>query len=120
MLDMGHPPLLAEDMCRAFELSAPYLYHTHLGSCVKRDPDSEFYGDKHPLWGLKEGECDLSEVVEFFEAAFAVGYLGRGHRATISLEMQPYPGLSAKESIDIWLYKLNEAWRLDWKQDTPG
>ena len=117
MLDMGHVPLMEEDIYRAFELSAPYLYHTHLGSCVKRDPDNEFYGDKHPPWGLEEGECDIPEVVEFFDAAFEVGYLRSGQRATVTLEMQPYPGLSAEESINIWLEKLNEAWSLYWKQD---
>jgi len=120
MLDMGHLPLLEEDIYQAFELSAPYLYHTHLGSCVKSDPESEFYGDKHPPWGLKEGECDVAEVAEFFDAAFAVGYLRPGQRATVTLEMQPYPRLSAEESIDIWLEKLDEAWSLYWRQDRPA
>ncbi len=119
MLDMGHLPLLDENIYQAFELSAPYLYHTHLGSCVKSDPESEFYGDKHPPWGLKDGECDVPEIVEFFDGAFAVGYLRCGHRATVTLEMQPYPSLSAEESIDIWLEKLNEAWALYWEQDRP-
>ena len=119
MLDMGHVPLLEEDIHEAFRISAPYLHHTHLGSCAKRDPDSEFYGDKHPPLGLPEGECDVPEVVEFFEAAFAVEYLRPGHRATVTLEMQPYPGLSAEESIDIWLEKLDQAWSLYWKQAGP-
>ena len=120
MLDMGHIPLLEEDIHRAFEISAPYLHHTHIGSCVKRDPNNEFYGDKHPPWGLEGGECDVPEVVEFFDAAFAVGYLRPGHRATVTLEMQPYPGLSADESIDIWLEKLDEAWSLYWSQRRQG
>jgi len=120
MLDMGHVPLLEEDIYRAFELSAPYLYHTHLGSCVKRDPESKFYGDRHPPWGIEEGECDVPEVVEFFDAAFKVGYLRSDQRATVTLEMQPYPSLSAEESIDIWLEKLDEAWSLYWKQDRPA
>jgi len=120
MLDMGHIPLLEEDIHRAFEISAPYLHHTHVGSCVKRDPNNEFYGDKHPPWGLEGGECDVPEVVEFFDAAFAVGYLRPGHRATVTLEMQPYPGLSADESIDIWLEKLDEAWSLYWSQRRQG
>jgi len=115
MLDMGHVPLLDEDIHQAFRISAPYLHHTHIGSCVKRHPDNEFYGDKHPPWGLAEGECDVPEVVDFFDAAFEVGYLGSGQRATVSLEMQPYPDLSAEESIDIWLEKLEQAWALYWE-----
>ncbi|MCK4324865.1 MAG: TIM barrel protein [Armatimonadetes bacterium] len=120
MLDLGHVHLLNEDIHQAFQLSAPYLHHTHLGSCVKRDPDSEFYGDEHPPLGLAEGECDVPEVVQFFEAAFAVEYLRPGHRATVTLEMQPYPGLSAEESIDISLEKLELAWGLYWSQATPA
>ncbi len=120
MLDLGHVHLLNEDIHQAFQLSAPYLHHTHVGSCVKRDLDSEFYGDTHPPLGLAEGECDVPEVVEFFEAAFAVGYLRSGHRATVTLEMQPYPGLSAEESIDIFLEKLEQAWSLYWEQAGPA
>jgi len=120
MLDMGHVPLLEEDNHQAFQISAPYLHHTHVGSCVKHDPNNEFYGDKHPPWGLDEGECDVPELVEFFDAAFEVGYLHSGRRATVTLEMQPYPGLSAEESIDIWLEKLDQAWSLYWEQAGPA
>ena len=120
MLDMGHVPLLEEDIHEAFRISAPYLHHTHVGSCVKRYPDSEFYGDKHPPLGLAEGECDVPEVVEFFKAAFAVEYLRPGHRATVTLEMQPYPGLSAEESIDISVEKLEQAWGLYWQTAGPA
>lgn len=115
MLDMGHLPLLDEQMRQAFEISAPYLWHTHVGNCLKSDPDSEFYGDKHPPLGLPGGEHDWLDVVEFFRAAFDVGYLAPGKRATVTLEMQPHPGLSAEESVPIWLKKLEEVWTFYWE-----
>ncbi len=112
ILDQGHVALLDEDIHEALEIVAPYLYHVHVGSCVKRDPTDSFYGDMHPPWGYEGGECDVPDTVELFQAAFDVGYLAPGKRASLTFEMQPYPGLGAEESVDIFLDKLDEAWEI--------
>ncbi|MGG1516469.1 TIM barrel protein [Paenibacillus oryzisoli] len=112
LIDMGHVPLMEETFAQAVADSSSYIRHVHLGSCVKRDPADPLYGDMHPPWGYPGGENDVPELVEFLKALFASGYLGSsGERPTVTLEMRPYPGRSERESVDIFLEKLEKAWR---------
>lgn len=111
LIDMGHVPLMEETFAQAVADSRSYIRHVHLGSCVKRDPADPLYGDMHPPWGYPGGENDVPELIEFLMALFASGYLGAGgERPTVTLEMRPYPGRSERESVDIFLEKLQEAW----------
>lgn len=112
LVDMGHVPLMEETFAQAVADSSSYIRHVHLGSCVKNDPANPLYGDMHPPWGYPGGENDVPELVEFLKALFACGYLGAGEeRPTVTLEMRPYPGRTERESVDIFLDKLEEAWR---------
>jgi sugar phosphate isomerase/epimerase len=109
MVDMGHLPLMGEDFATAIELSAPCLWHVHLGSAVMRHPAHPLYGDNHPPLGLAEGEHDAAHLVAFLHALQAVGYLD-APGATLTFEMRPYPGLSERESAARAFAMLAHAW----------
>lgn len=112
LTDMGHVPLMEETFREAVRVSAPFLHHIHLGSCVMRDSNDPLYGDMHPPWGYPGGENDVAETAAFLEELFAAGYLGEGRRPTVTFEMRPYPGLTESESIELFLAKFNEAWAI--------
>ena len=111
MVDMGHLPLLDETFAHALALSAPYLWHVHLGSAVMRDPSHPLYGDAHPPLGIPEGEHDLTDLAEFLVELAAVGYFS-APEVTLTLEMRPYEGVSPRASVERWLEMLEEAWDL--------
>lgn len=111
LIDMGHIPLMNETFAQAVKDSQSYIRHVHLGSCVMSNPANPLYGDMHPPWGYEDGEHDVVELVEFLKALFASGYLGGEDRPSVTFEMRPYPGKSERESVDIFLAKLREAWK---------
>lgn len=112
LTDMGHIPLMGETFREAVQISAPFLHHIHLGSCVMRDPGDPLYGDMHPPWGYPGGENDVAETALFLAELLAAGYLGQGKRPTVTFEMRPYPGLTEPESIDRFWAKWSEAWAM--------
>jgi sugar phosphate isomerase/epimerase len=111
LIDMGHIPLMGETFAGALQEAKPYVRHIHLGSCVMSNPANPLYGDMHPPWGYKDGENDVPELIVFLQQLFKIGYLGGESRPTVTLEMRPYPNLTERESVDIFLAKLREAWQ---------
>jgi sugar phosphate isomerase/epimerase len=111
LIDMGHIPLMEETFTDALREAKPYVRHIHLGSCVMSNPANPLYGDMHPPWGYVDGSNDLPELIEFLKQLFAIGYLGGKAKPTVTLEMRPYPGLTERQSVDVFLSKLDEAWR---------
>ncbi|MHA6482918.1 sugar phosphate isomerase/epimerase family protein [Paenibacillus sp. strain BS8-2] len=111
LIDMGHIPLMGETFEGALQEAKPYVRHIHLGSCVMSNPTNPLYGDMHPPWGYADGENDVPELIEFLRELFRIGYLGGESKPTVTLEMRPYPGKSERQSVDIFLSKLDEAWR---------
>lgn len=110
MVDMGHLPIMGETFAQALWLSAPYLWHIHLGSAVLRDPAHPWYGDFHPPLGLPEGEHDGSHLTAFLRVLRAVGYLD-APGAVLTLEMRPYPDCTQRQSVERWLEMVAEAWQ---------
>lgn len=110
LADMGHIPLMKETFEFALRACAPYIRHIHLGSCVKDDPADPLYGDMHPPWGYPGGAHDVPELTRFLRELREIGYLGGSVRPTVTLEMRPYPAATERDSVDIFLRKLYEAW----------
>ncbi|WP_164821329.1 sugar phosphate isomerase/epimerase family protein [Paenibacillus koleovorans] len=111
LIDMGHVPLMGETFAQSLQDGGAYVRHIHLGSCVMRNPANPLYGDMHPPWGYEDGEHDVPELIQFLKALFAAGYLGGAERPTVTLEMRPYPNLGERASVDIFLDKLEQAWK---------
>ncbi|MHB1191005.1 MAG: sugar phosphate isomerase/epimerase family protein [Armatimonadota bacterium] len=110
-LDMAHVPLMGESFEHAIKTVAPYLKRVHLGNCVMRDSTNPWYGDKHPPIGIEGGEIDVPELEEILRLLLDVGYLSRENRRALVLEIQPFPGKSADETVNDNMNRLKEAWR---------
>ncbi len=110
MVDMCHLPQFHETPTMAMRALGGAMRHVHLGTCVVGDPNSPFYGDKHPGWGL-EGTCwGKREVAELIREGMAMGYFSEQSRGTASFEMVAYEKENYLDSLDrFWTY-LNETW----------
>ena len=109
MVDMGHVPLMGDTFEEAIMLSLPYLHHIHIGNCVMKNPESTYYGDKHPPLGIDSGENDMPELEEFLSILLKSGYMENGGKRSVSIEMQPYPGVSSQLSALVGFEKMNNA-----------
>jgi sugar phosphate isomerase/epimerase len=111
-LDMAHVPLMGETFEQAIRTCVPHVKRVHLGNCVKRHPESPWYGDKHPPIGLEGGEIDVPELAGILALLLDVGYLNRENRGALILEVQCFPGLSPAETVQDNLRRLGAAWDL--------
>lgn len=112
MLDIAHLPLMGEALENAVEASMPAgLVHLHMGNAVL-EPSSPFYGHTHPPIGVQNGMFDCAELAEQFEVLLKSGYLPAlpgSPRASISLEVRPYPGVSGELSAKVMYEKVSNA-----------
>lgn len=112
MMDIAHLPLMEETLEEAIAASLPVgLVHVHMGDAVL-DPTSVFYGHTHPPVGVQKGTFDLPELTDQFVQLFECGFIPReagGERASISLEVRPYPGVSEETSIRFMYEKMKSA-----------
>ncbi|MBS6395938.1 MAG: sugar phosphate isomerase/epimerase [Clostridiales bacterium] len=112
MMDTAHLPLMGETIDHALKVSLPAgLLHVHMGDAVLNE-SSTFYGHTHPPVGVQGGLFDLDELTRQFIEMFNHGYIpkkpGR-KRASISLEVKPYPGCSEITSIQLMYEKVKSA-----------
>ncbi len=110
MLDLSHLPLQHERSREALTAARDVLTHAHVGNCVLKDPKHPRYGDQHPRFGLEGGENDVPELVEFLSVLFEVGYLKRGPRRMVSIEVKPGPD----ETSDDLLAHTKRTWEAAW------
>jgi sugar phosphate isomerase/epimerase len=114
MYDMGHAPLLEEDPAEALRMLKDCLVHVHVGNCVKT-PEHSAYGDKHPRFGLKGGENDVPQLVEFLRALKDIGYIPSSPlevSPVIGFELKPVPGEKPESVIANGKRTWRKAWSL--------
>lgn len=111
-LDMAHLPLMREDFRSAIRRTAPWLKRVHLGNCVSRHREDPFYGDKHPPMGYPGGDIDVPELVEILTTLKETGFLNRAHRGDVLVEINPFPGRSADDSVADNFKRVHDAWQL--------
>jgi sugar phosphate isomerase/epimerase len=114
MYDMGHAPLLDEKPRDALRTLRGYLVHVHVGNCVKT-PGHSVYGDKHPRFGLKGGENDVPQLVEFLRALKDIGYIPSSPHEfspVIGFELKPLPGEKPESVIANGKRTWRKAWSL--------
>lgn len=112
MMDIAHLPLMEETMEHALSASIPVgLLHIHMGDAVL-EPSNSFYGHTHPPVGIQGGSFDLPELTDQFKKLFQCGFIPSTpgqKRASISLEVKPYPGCSEAASIQLMYEKIKTA-----------
>ena len=112
MIELAHLPLLRETSRQALTAAKDVLTHVHVGNCVVRDPKHPQYGDLHPRFGLEGSEIGVDELAEFLSVLFEIGYLGKGVRRIVSIEVKPVPG----ETADSLMEATKRAWESAWQK----
>lgn len=112
MMDVAHLPLMEEEFEQALEASLPVgLLHIHMGDAVL-DESNVFYGHTHPPVGVQGGQFDQKEITEHFVKLFQCGFIPKNpgeKRASISLEVKPYPGAQEETSVRLMYQKVKAA-----------
>ena len=112
MLDIAHLPLMEETLDEAVAAYGEIGFvHLHMGEAVL-DPDNIFYGHTHPPVGVHGGLFAQKDLVSQFEKFIEIGFIPKkpgGKRASISLEVKPYPGASEATSIRLMYEKFYSA-----------
>lgn len=65
VFDISHIAQLSENLYSSWEIAREYCSHVHLANCVL-DIDSPLYGDKHPLFSVKNGIYTHESAAEFY------------------------------------------------------
>ena len=112
MLDLAHLPLMEETLDSALHAAKIVgIRHIHMGNAVL-NPAHPYYGHMHAPIGIQDGEFDVPELISQFEKLMQISYIAekpQKQRATISLEVRPYPGASEETSIMLMYEKMKYA-----------
>ena len=84
--------------------------HAHIGNCVCRNAENEYYGDNHPPFGHEAGENDTAELVEFLQQLKNIGYLQQGKKSIVTAEIRPMGGLTPADAIENAKKTMQAAW----------
>jgi sugar phosphate isomerase/epimerase len=112
-VDLSHLPLLGESPIESLTPLQPHLIHVHVGNAYTADTESPAYGDQHPRFGLAGSSNDVSQLVEFFQALFAIGYFDKDLptvRPVVTFEVKPLPGEASELVIASCKRVMKEAW----------
>ncbi len=110
MVDLSHLPLLGESAREAILPIKDFLVHAHMGNCIMKDKNQIGYGDEHPRFGIKGGENDVEELIEYLRVLLEIGYLNSDNPPFLSFEVKPLPGESSEIVIANAKRTLKEAW----------
>lgn len=116
MIDMCHIPLMHETIAQAVADTGDYLEHIHLGNCVI-DPQSPFYGDKHPGLGIEGGVFGVFDIAELFRLCLANGYFTKEAPGSASIEMRRLPDRPSEKCFDKYYEAVCRAWDMAVKID---
>ncbi|SHE74665.1 Sugar phosphate isomerase/epimerase [Caldanaerobius fijiensis DSM 17918] len=110
VVDLSHLPLLKETPEQALIPVKDHLTHAHIGNCVVKDKNHVAYGDAHPRFGIKGGENDVPQLVQFLKVLFDIGFLNDKKPPIVSFEVKPLPNESPEVVIANAKRTLLEAW----------
>ena len=110
MVDLSHLPLLKETPKQAILPVKDYLVHAHMGNCILKDKEHPGYGDQHPRFGIKGGENDVKELIEYLRVLLDIGFLNPENPPIVSFEVKPLADESSEVVIANAKRVLREAW----------
>jgi sugar phosphate isomerase/epimerase len=119
MIDLGHVPLLHEDIQTCLRTASAYLKHMHVGNCVIKDKNSERFGDTHPYFGYAGSEIDLEQVRNLLALLKNINYFDFKEKNTvgnrlpsISLEIVKEKG----EDIELIIANTKRVFDRAWQE----
>lgn len=66
-LDLSHLKQLNEKPIESIEKAFNYCHHIHFANCIIKNKTSYLYGDKHPEFGIDDGEISYKDLINFYE-----------------------------------------------------
>ena len=113
MIDFGHLPLMEESVEHAVETSLLVgLRHVHFGDAILV-PDHVLYGHMHPAMCERQSCYSIQDIAQQFAVLFQYGYFNCSpyseEKPTVSIEVRPYIGVSAKTSAAVHFERLQTA-----------
>jgi len=91
LVDLSHLPQQRDTAAHALEATREFLVHAHVGNCVLKKGNPAF-GDKHPRFGIEEGENDVPELREFLQVLAKIGFLNAERPPMLGFEVFPTDG----------------------------
>ncbi len=110
LVDLSHLPLLGETPKQAIMPVKDFLVHAHMGNCILKDKEHPGYGDEHPRFGIKGGENDVKELIEYLRVLLDIGFLNPENPPIVSFEVKPLADESSEVVIANAKRVLREAW----------
>ena len=110
LVDLSHLPLLGETPKQAIMPVKDFLVHAHMGNCILKDKEHPGYGDEHPRFGIKGGENDVKELIEYLRVLLDIGFLNPENPPIVSFEIKPLADESSEVVIANAKRVLREAW----------
>lgn len=65
--DTSHVKQLGGDVFDCFSRLKQYVRHIHLANCVTLYPESNLFGDKHPLFNIEKGDFTDEDMIAFIK-----------------------------------------------------
>ena len=64
--DTSHVAQMGADVEASFASLAPWIRHLHLANSVSVNRNNPLFGDKHPLFGVKDGDFTIADIRKHF------------------------------------------------------
>lgn len=112
VIDLTHIPLMNESYRKVIMGFKDYIRHVHIGGCILKDKGHKWWGDMHPPIGIPGGEVDIPQLALMLELLCEAGYMKKGTKATMSLEVRAFPGMTPDETISDNISRLQKAWNM--------
>ncbi len=112
-IDLSHLPLIGESNRKTLYTAKDYIAHIHMGNCVVKNLSTPLYGDKHPRFGVEDGETDIEELAQFLSVLAEIGYFQRSFSTelpVVSFEVKPAEGENSETIIADCEMVFREAW----------
>ena len=83
-LDLSHLRQLNENPIKSIKKAFNYCHHIHFANCVINDKTSNLYGDKHPEFGIDDGEISYKDLLNLYKKIINIYQV---NKLTIGLEI---------------------------------
>ena len=90
-IDLAHIYLSMEEPKEYLHNLNDYIEDVHINNCIMNDKTHPLFGDKHVPFGIKEGEIDTDELIDFLKILRDLEYFYR-KRPVITFEVTPTLG----------------------------
>ncbi|HSK68691.1 MAG TPA: TIM barrel protein [Candidatus Limnocylindria bacterium] len=111
LVDLSHIPVTHEGAEYVIKTLKPHIRHLHVGTAVMK-PGAPAYGDRHPRFGVPNGEHGAAELAAFLRVLRNEGFEGRATPVVLSTEVAPQGDEDADAVLAGSKRVIRDAWRM--------